>query len=180
MKCPRCGTETMGTKFCSECGYPLQNTQPNQQPILQSFNRQPDIQPTPGVQTPFTQGQVPVQPGYSPQYGQTFPNQPPVMPQQAYMPPTIIINNANNNTNTNNNLYGAPFGYGISTKSKWVAFVLCLFLGLLGIHRFYVGKIGTGLLWFFTGGLFFIGWFVDLLSILTGSFKDSIGLYLRR
>ena len=52
-------------------------------------------------------------------------------------------------------------------KNKWVAFLLCFFLGYLGAHRFYEGKIGTGLLWLFTGGLLGIGWLVDLIIILT-------------
>jgi TM2 domain-containing membrane protein YozV len=39
-----------------------------------------------------------------------------------------------------------------------VAWILLTFLGLFGIHRFYLGKLGTGLIWLFTGGLFTIGW----------------------
>ena len=39
-------------------------------------------------------------------------------------------------------------------KSKWAAFFLCLFLGLIGAHKFYEGKIGMGVLYIFTGGLF--------------------------
>lgn len=35
------------------------------------------------------------------------------------------------------------------------------FVGLCGLHRFYTGRIWTGLLWFFTGGLFFVGQIVD-------------------
>lgn len=50
---------------------------------------------------------------------------------------------------------------------KWVAFVLAFFLGYLGVHRFYQGKIGTGILWMLTGGMFGIGWLVDWISILT-------------
>lgn len=65
-----------------------------------------------------------------------------------------------------------------SSKSKTAAGLLCFFLGELGIHRFYVGKIGTGILWLFTGGLFGLGWFIDLLTIIFGGFKDSNGLYL--
>ena len=49
---------------------------------------------------------------------------------------------------------------------KWVAFFLCLFLGFLGAHKFYEGKIGTGLLYMFTLGAFLIGWIVDIFNIL--------------
>ena len=40
-----------------------------------------------------------------------------------------------------------------SPKSKWLAFILCLLLGWLGFHRFYVGKVGTGLIYMFSLGL---------------------------
>lgn len=49
---------------------------------------------------------------------------------------------------------------------KWVAFFLCLFLGFLGAHKFYEGRIGTGLLYLFTLGSFLIGWIVDIFNIL--------------
>ena len=51
-------------------------------------------------------------------------------------------------------------------KNKWVAFALCLFLGIVGGHKFYEGKPGLGILYIFTGGLFGIGWFVDIIAIL--------------
>src|SRR5262249_29146937 len=46
-----------------------------------------------------------------------------------------------------------------------VAYVLWFFLGVLGIHRFYCGRIGTGILWLLTGGLVGIGWLGDLFLI---------------
>lgn len=65
-----------------------------------------------------------------------------------------------------------------SPKDKIATGLLCFFLGEFGIHRFYVGKVGTGILWLFTLGLFGIGWLVDLILIICGSFKDSNGLEL--
>jgi hypothetical protein len=46
-----------------------------------------------------------------------------------------------------------------------IAYILWLFLGIQGGHKFYLEKIGMGLLYFFTGGLFFIGWFIDLFTL---------------
>jgi TM2 domain-containing membrane protein YozV len=66
-----------------------------------------------------------------------------------------------------------------SDKDFWATLLLCLFFGWLGIHRFYVGKIGTGLLWLVTGGLFTIGWIVDLILIILGSFTDKQGNAIR-
>jgi len=66
-----------------------------------------------------------------------------------------------------------------SSKSKWVAFVLAFVLGYLGVHRFYVGKVGTGILYLFTGGLFGVGALVDWITILIGNFKDKEGKVLR-
>ena len=64
----------------------------------------------------------------------------------------------------------------ISPKSRTVALLLCIFLGVLGIHRFYVGKTGTGIIWILTGGVFGIGVLVDLIMIIVGSFTDKAGL----
>ena len=57
----------------------------------------------------------------------------------------------------------------------WLLAIICFFLGELGIHRFVVGKIGTGLIWLFTAGLFGIGWIVDFFMILFGTFTDGNG-----
>ena len=67
-----------------------------------------------------------------------------------------------------------------SPKSKMLALVLCFLVGYLGIHRFYVGKYGTGIVWFVTAGCFGFGWVVDIIMIAIGSFTDSTGLPLKR
>ncbi len=54
----------------------------------------------------------------------------------------------------------------IMGKSQIVAFILCLLLGLIGVHRFYLGYTGMGLLYLFTFGLFGIGWLIDLLLLI--------------
>lgn len=67
----------------------------------------------------------------------------------------------------------------ISIKSKVVAALLCFFLGCFGIHRFYVGKVGTGILWFLTAGWFGIGALVDFVVILCGGFRDKNGAFVK-
>lgn len=62
-----------------------------------------------------------------------------------------------------------------SPKSWTTTFLLFFFLGAFGVHRFYVGKVGTGLLYLFTLGLFGIGILVDFFVIVTGHFRDKEG-----
>lgn len=69
---------------------------------------------------------------------------------------------------------------GMSEKGMVPAALLCFFLGALGAHRFYVGKIGTGILMLLTFGGFGIWTLIDFVMILVGSFKDKNGLPLRR
>ena len=51
-------------------------------------------------------------------------------------------------------------------KNKWVAVLLCWFLGGFGGHKFYEGKTGMGVLYIFTGGLFGIGVLIDFFTLL--------------
>ncbi len=62
-----------------------------------------------------------------------------------------------------------------SSKSRLVALLFCFFLGAFGIHRFYVGKIGTGILMLMTLGGFGIWVIIDLILIVAGSFRDKQG-----
>lgn len=81
--------------------------------------------------------------------------------------PNIVINNANNNTNTQvQKQTTTPVVVMGHPKSKWVAVLLCLFLGALGGHKFYEGKVGMGILYCLTGGLFAVGIVVDLITLL--------------
>lgn len=66
----------------------------------------------------------------------------------------------------------------VSDKSKVAAALLCFFLGGLGIHRFYLGYTGMGILYLLTAGLFGIGVLVDFIMILCGSMKDKNGYIL--
>jgi len=68
-------------------------------------------------------------------------------------------------------------GSGVSSFKRLWALLLAAGsgFGFFGLHRFYVGKIGTGILWFFTGGMFLIGQIIDIVMICTGQFRDRYG-----
>jgi TM2 domain-containing membrane protein YozV len=68
----------------------------------------------------------------------------------------------------------------ISPHSRAIVIILCFFLGVLGIHRFYVGKILTGILMLITGGGFGIWWLIDLIFAVLGKFTDSEGRVVER
>lgn len=68
----------------------------------------------------------------------------------------------------------------VSDKGFVPAVLLCFFLGSLGIHRFYVGKIGTGILMLLTLGGLGIWTLIDFVMIVIGNFTDKNGLPLAR
>lgn len=103
--------------------------------------------------------------GYSQNY-QSSPNyHPPGQGTGYYQQPPVNVNVQVN------------AGMNVSPKSKVIMIILCClgFIGFGGIHRFYAGKVGTGLLWFFTGGLCCLGTIIDLILILTDQFTDYYG-----
>ena len=65
-------------------------------------------------------------------------------------------------------------------KRKKTALLLCVFLGMFGAHQYYVGKIGKGILYTCTFGIFGFGWIIDIFKIALGSFRDNTGAPLRQ
>ena len=63
----------------------------------------------------------------------------------------------------------------MSEKRKLPAFLLCLFFGVFGVHRFYVGKVATGVLQLLTLGGLSLWMLLDLLVIILGGFTDKEG-----
>ena len=68
---------------------------------------------------------------------------------------------------------------GASDKSRAVALALCIPLGVFGAHRFYVGKLGTGLLQLCTLGGLGLWYLYDLITIASGEFRDVDGLRVK-
>jgi TM2 domain-containing membrane protein YozV len=69
-----------------------------------------------------------------------------------------------------------PLPDNMATEKRILpAGLLCFFLGIFGAHRFYVGKIGTGLLQLVTLGGLGIWWLVDLIMLVSGEFRDKEG-----
>ncbi len=104
----------------------------------------------------------------------------------------IIINNNNNNSSSSSASAAAAavaaasgsrtsYAPRVSSKSWLVTLLLCLFLGVFGIHRFYVGKIGTGILMILlcTTGISEVWCIIDFICILLKRFKDKQGLPIK-
>jgi hypothetical protein len=73
--------------------------------------------------------------------------------------------------------YGGPSMPVRSYSSRRLlpAVILCGFFGVFGVHRFYMGKIGTGILQLLTAGGLGIWWMIDLIMLVIGRFRDKDG-----
>lgn len=163
--CRYCGNRLeQGDVFCSKCGSGTngqsaaqmqQQTQP--QPAQYSYNNynQPQ-QPYP--QQNFSRG------------GNAFDNR--TMGNQFGTAPTVINNNYYNSGNTmnynshNTNTNVDMSSYAPGMKNKTVSLILCILFGWCGAHRYYEGKIATGILWTLTAGIGGLGWLIDFLILL--------------
>lgn len=137
---PQSTNETM---YCSNCGTKIPKTSKF------CFNCG-----TPVSQIPLQQSQTVQQPQR-------------VEQPQPVQQPQIIIQNNNSNVNTNQNVNQQFFGGGWKKpKNKWTSLFLCVFFGWMGAHKFYEGRIGMGILYVLTFGLFCFGWILDILALL--------------
>lgn len=80
--------------------------------------------------------------------------------------PQVVINNTNTNTNVNKNSNVTGIEAGHRVKNKWLALLLCIFLGCFGAHKFYEGKNGMGILYLFTMGILGVGVIIDFIVLL--------------
>lgn len=95
----------------------------------------------------------------------------------------VIDNSSNYSSNGRN--YNNPNFYEtsenshlISNKDGNIAVLLCWFGGILGLHRFYLGRFTSGIIYLLTGGFFGIGVFLDLFSISLGALRDGKGKFV--
>lgn len=180
--CPACGAQTSaGADVCSRCGTrlvsqlaPAHNAPPVAQytpppppqyvppapPSAPQYNPPPSQYAAPHPQyTPPPQYAAP-----PPQYGQ------PVAPQAQYTPPpvnqTIVQVGATQTPASGNRAFGQA-----SPKSKMTAAILCFFLGTIGIHLFYVGKIGGGILRIALGA---IGYIMMIAGTIAGVASSKV------
>ena len=124
------------------------------------------------------QSVTPQQPVPQPQPVSLEQRQSPVLPQQPFTPsimPQQLTVSAPVTSYAAASQMANPAESGKSFTTTWL---LALFLGFLGVDRFYLGKVGTGILKLITSGGFGIWWIIDLVLVLSGKTKTKSGLPL--
>lgn len=144
MFCVKCGTEYEG-KFCPNCGEPAPKKRFCPKCGAEIMDPKVTTCDKCGAYVPLMEEKKSDKPEKSEQ-------------------PTIVIHN--DNTNVNNNVNQVNAMLAAHAKNKWIAFFLCMFLGFFGAHKFYEGKIGMGVLYLLTFGLFGFGWIIDTIALL--------------
>ncbi|MBP8993358.1 MAG: TM2 domain-containing protein [Bacteroidales bacterium] len=89
---------------------------------------------------------------------------------------TVFTQPNSNRSNDNDSII--PKSNNPKDKSFLVTVLLWAFLGGLGIHRFYLGHIGMGILYLLTGALCGIGWIIDIILLVTGGLQPKGGKYI--
>ncbi|HEY0756064.1 MAG TPA: NINE protein [Ktedonobacteraceae bacterium] len=154
------------------------------------YRPQPDYgQPVsgqPGYGQPGYGQPMPGQPGYGqpmpgqPGYGQPMPGYGQYQQQVPYgqqVPPFAQPQQSPYNINIQ---VGGGAGVMVPEKDWLTTLLLCIFLGYLGIHRFYTGHTAIGIIQLLTAGGCGIWVLIDFITLLTNSYTDSFGRPLRR
>ena len=171
MRCTNCGTEVMdGARFCTECGAPLGQPFENTDNNAWDFDRTAEQSGWEAAQDAWSNNSDQPQPGYGGQ--QSFYGG----PQQGYGEPQQPGWNQGYNQG-----YNRQQSYG--DKSKLAAGLLAIFLGALGIHKFYLGYTKAGVIMLLVSvlSLFILSWIVGIIALIEGIIyltKDDYDFYM--
>ena len=170
-KCPFCDSAS-GGNYCHKCGSGTTSADTVCSVCSSPLTIRPNI------------GYIPSQPPATQQnYGQQN--------RQQYAPPQQNRQQYNNGHMYGNNQYGNPYGnpygnqygnnmYGNSGAHDWLTtLLLCIFIGTLGVHRFYTKNYVAGVIQLLTGGMCGIWWLIDIIMIVTDSYTDGDGNKLK-
>ena len=170
MECKHCGAEVgVEYRLCPYCKSEMDYPKLNQQPvIIQNIIQQP--MNTQDYNQGYNQN---YHQNYNQGYNQSYQPQQTYPPQQSYNPQQPVY--------MDNIIPQQPDNLAqVSPKSKVATLILAIFLGWLGIHRFYAGRYISGIVYLFTYGVFYCGWILDIILIIMGKFKDKNGLPIKK